>query len=273
VSERVTGAAGRVRLGVLGWPVAHSLSPAIQNAALLAAGLTGWRYQLLPLPPALFDETVRALGAAGLRGANVTIPHKPAALALSQTRSARALAIGAANTLLFEQDGTVAADNTDAPALTEALPFAMTGRTALVLGAGGTARAAVWALLAGGAERVSVLNRTARRAEALCAELGGTAVSRPVGADLLVNCTAVGLDAAGDAHLQMPIARELLPEFGFVVDYVYRQGGTRLIAEARSLGIGGVDGLELLVGQGALAFEQFTGLPAPLGAMRAAVGL
>jgi shikimate dehydrogenase len=273
VSERALGATAHVRLGVLGWPVAHSLSPAIQNAALLAAGLTAWRYQLLPVPPALFDETVLALGAAGFRGANVTIPHKPAALALSQAPSARALAIGAANTLLFEQDGTIAADNTDAPALSEALPFAMTGRTALVLGAGGTARAAVWALLAGGAERVNVLNRTGRRATELCAELGGTPVSSPAGADLLVNCTTVGLDGGGDRHLQMPIAPELLPEFGFVVDYVYRPEGTRLIAEARSLGIGGVDGLELLVGQGALAFEQFTGLQAPVGAMRGAVGL
>ena len=82
----------RTRLGVLGWPVAHSRSPAIQNAALAAVGLAGWRYQLLPVPPELFDETVRALPAAGFRGANVTIPHKQAALALADAASERARA-------------------------------------------------------------------------------------------------------------------------------------------------------------------------------------
>ena len=90
------------RLGVLGWPVAHSLSPRIQNAALAQAGSTGWRYQLLPVPPELFAETVPGLPPAGFRGANVTIPHKEAALALADAPSARAAAIGAANTLLFD---------------------------------------------------------------------------------------------------------------------------------------------------------------------------
>jgi len=232
VSGQAVPAGGGRRLGVLGWPVAHSLSPTIQNAALRAAGLDGWRYQLLPVPPSLFDETVRALGAAGFRGANATIPHKRAALVLGHAPSARAAAIGAANTLVFGEDGTIAADNTDAPALTHALPFAMDGRTALVLGAGGSARAAVWALLAAGAERVSVLNRTPQRASEVCGELGGTPVAAPVSSDLLVNCTPVGLDGAGERHLRMPLAREQLREFGFVVDFVYRPGGTRLIAEA-----------------------------------------
>src|SRR6185437_2937145 len=108
---------GRRRLGVLGWPVAHSRSPAIQNAALAAAGLHEWRYQLLPVPPGLFDETVTALSGAGFAGANVTIPHKQAALALAGEVSPRARAIGAANTLTFGPGGQIAADNTDAPAL------------------------------------------------------------------------------------------------------------------------------------------------------------
>ena len=163
--------ADRTRLGVLGWPVAHSRSPQIQNAALEALGLTGWRYQLLPVPPDRFGETVRALAAAGFRGANVTIPHKQAALAVADTASASARAIGAANTLTFEDDGTIAADNTDAPAVVESLPFAPAGRTALVLGAGGSARAAVWALLDAGAAEVRVWNRTADRA----ARAGGRA--------------------------------------------------------------------------------------------------
>ncbi|MGH2891342.1 MAG: shikimate dehydrogenase family protein, partial [Solirubrobacteraceae bacterium] len=156
--------AAATRLGVLGWPVAHSRSPVIQNAALAAAGLDGWRYQLLPAPPELLDEIVLALPGAGFAGANVTIPHKRAALALATRATARAGAIGAANTLTFAPDGAIEADNTDAPALVAALPFEPEGRTALVLGAGGSARAAVWALLDAGASDVRVWNRTAARA-------------------------------------------------------------------------------------------------------------
>ncbi len=126
----------------------------MHNAALAAAGLDDWRYLALPLPPELFAETVRALPAAGFRGVNVTIPHKEAALALADRASAAAREIGAANTLTFEQGGAISADNTDAPGLLEALAAAgcdPRGRTALVLGAGGAARAAVWALVRAGA--------------------------------------------------------------------------------------------------------------------------
>ncbi len=261
------------RLGVLGWPVAHSRSPALQNAALQAVGLCDWRYQLLPVAPALFAETVTALGAAGFRGANVTIPHKRVALALADRPTPRARSIGAVNTLLFEPDGLIAADNTDAPALIESLPFPVRGASALVLGAGGSARGAVWALLDAGAGQVRVWNRTPQRAGELCTELGATATDAIAGADLLVNCTSVGLEVAGDADQAMPIAREALDGFGFIADFVYRPGGTALINEARARGIGCVDGLELLVAQGALAFEQFTGIQAPVAAMLAAVGL
>jgi shikimate dehydrogenase len=109
-------------LGVLGWPVAHSRSPAIHNAALDWLGLADeWHYQRLPVPPALFEETVRALRAAGFAGANVTIPHKEAALALAGEASDTARKIGAANTLSFAADGTIVAENTDAPGLIAAL--------------------------------------------------------------------------------------------------------------------------------------------------------
>ena len=103
------------RLGVLGWPVAHSRSPAIHNAALAAMGLKDWHYQRLPVPPALFEETTRALGAAGFHGANVTIPHKTAALAIATEASLTAREIGAANTLTFGPGGEILAENTDAP--------------------------------------------------------------------------------------------------------------------------------------------------------------
>ncbi|HEV2980205.1 MAG TPA: shikimate dehydrogenase, partial [Solirubrobacteraceae bacterium] len=104
-------------LGVIGWPVAHSRSPAMFEAAFAACGLEDWSYQRLPLPPELFDDTVRALGTGGFAGANVTIPHKQAALALADRASAAARAIGAANTLTFRDGGAIEAQNTDAPGL------------------------------------------------------------------------------------------------------------------------------------------------------------
>jgi shikimate dehydrogenase len=252
------------RLGVLGWPVAHSLSPALHNAALDAVGLSAWRYQLLPVPPELFTETVRALPKAGFRGANVTIPHKRAALELAAEASARAAAIGAANTLLFSDDAGVQADNTDAPALIDALPFPATDRTALVLGAGGSARAAVWALGDAGASEIRVWNRTPERAAELCAELGAIPVTEPEPANIVVNCTPVGLDAKAELPVRVP-------DYDCVVDFVYARGETALVGTAREYGIPVIDGLDLLVRQGALSFEQFTGRPAPVEVMRRAV--
>jgi shikimate dehydrogenase len=277
----------RRRLGVLGWPVAHSRSPAIHNAALAALGMDGWRYQLLPVPPELLAETTRALGHAGFVGANVTIPHKRAALALSEEASAAARAIGAANTLTFQPDGGIAAENTDAPGLLAALGCSPRGMSALVLGAGGTARAVVWALREAGAREVSIWNRTPERAEALANELDVRSVRRPAAAELLVNCTAVGL-ALASARLE-PVAdplersaseREELNQLGltfdqvgnysYVVDMVYRTGSTQLLAAAREHGARTLDGLDVLVAQGALSFELWTGRKPPLDVMRAA---
>lgn len=268
------------RLGVLGWPVAHSRSPAMQNAALAHVGLAEWRYQLLPMPPELFAETVPALPGSGFRGANVTLPHKGAALELALASggvvSERARAIGAANTLLFEEGGGIDADNTDAPALQGALGeiLPLTGASALVLGAGGTARAAVWALLDAGVADVRVWNRTPERATQLCGELGGSVVGDAVDADILINTTTVGLDlSASDGFEGLPLTADHLTRYRVVVDFVYQAGGTPLLRAARErLGEAAtLDGLELLVRQGALSFEQFTGRPAPLAVMRAAV--
>ena len=264
-----------------GWPVAHSRSPAIQNAALAACELLEWRYQLLPVPPELFAETVRALPGESFRGINVTIPHKEAALALATEASERARVIGAANVLVFEAGGQIRADNTDAPALSAALGsvLAVSGATALVLGAGGSARAAVWSLLDAGARSVRVWNRTPERVEALAEELGAVAVSAAEPADVLVNCTSVGLDPGelDPAHPLggLPLGPDDLAGYRVVVDFVYRgdAGGTPLLAAARSAGVPAIDGLELLVGQGALSFEQFTGRPAPVEVMRRAAGL
>jgi shikimate dehydrogenase len=274
----VTGvrtAAEVTRLGVLGWPVAHSRSPAMQNAALAAAGLTRWRYQLLPAAPELFTELVRALRGANFRGANVTIPHKGAALALATAPTDRARAIGAANTLTFEPGEEIVADNTDAPAILAALPLAIAGRSAVVLGAGGSARAAVWALLDAGAREVRVWNRSTGRGRDLCEELGAAPLgpapaAGELRADVLVNCTSVGLDGS-DPFDRLPIGADDLAGYGCVVDLVYTAEGTALVAAAQERGVPVVDGLELLVRQGALSFERFTGRPAPVEAMRAAV--
>jgi shikimate dehydrogenase len=261
----------QTRLGVVGWPVAHSRSPAMHNAALAAVGLTDWRYQLLPVVPGLFAETIPALRQSGFRGVNVTIPHKEAALALATDPTPRAAAIGAANTLVFEPDGVIRADNTDAPGLIEALPFDPAGKTALVLGAGGSARAAVWALLDAGAQEVRVWNRTPERASALTAELGGVAVDQAGTADLLVHCTASGLDSSENAFKTLPIGADDLNGYECVVDLVYTDTETPLVQAARACRVRVVGGRELLLRQGALSFQQFTGRAAPIDVMRRAV--
>jgi shikimate dehydrogenase len=256
------------RLGVLGWPVAHSRSPAIHNAALAELGLRDWHYQRLPVPPELLLDTTRALGSSGFVGANVTIPHKQAALALADSASAAARAIGAANTLSFAADGAIAAENTDAPGLIAALGRPARGLSALVLGAGGSARAAVWALREAGAAEVSIWNRTGQRATALAHELGARALANPQPADVLVNCTSVGLTPQPDELAALSLSAEALGDYALVVDLVYRSGRTALLDAATASGAATVDGLEILVAQGALSLELWTGRKAPLQVMR-----
>ncbi len=257
------------RLGVVGWPVAHSRSPAMHNAALAALGLPDWHYQRLPVPPELLAETLRALPQQGFVGANVTIPHKEAALAICDEATGTAREIGAANTLTFGADGAITADNTDAPGFLNALPIEPGGRSALVLGAGGSARAVVWALREAGAE-VAVWNRTPDRAAALAADLGVRATAAPVTADLLVNCTSVGL--AGEALDALPVDADRIAGFAAVVDLVYHGEGTALVAAARAARVPVADGLEVLVQQGALSLSGWTGRDAPLDVMRRAAG-
>ena len=257
--------------GVLGYPVDHSRSPAIQGAAFRAAGLD-WRYVKLPVRPELFEETVRALPASGYRGANVTIPHKLAALGVADRASPAAAAIGAANTLSFV-DGRIEADNTDASGLLDALDRPVTGLRALVLGAGGAGRAAAWALREAGAARVTVWNRTRERAEALARELEVAAAPRLEPPDLLVNATSVGLDpAVGEQDALAALGLDGTDPPGLVVDLVYTQDGseTPVAAWASRGGAEVIDGLEVLVRQGALSFSLWTGLRAPLDAMRSA---
>ena len=260
----------RTLLGVAGFPVAHSRSPAMHNAALAEMGLD-WLYVPLPLPSELFAEAVRALVGSGFRGINVTVPHKLAAHELADERTASAAAIGAANTLTFAGGG-IAADNTDAAGFLDALGASPAGLRALVLGAGGSARAVTYALREGGAAEVSIWNRTAERAAALAGELGVRHVERPGPADLLVNCTSVGLDPATteDEAIQALAlgGHGVAPT---VVDLVYGTGSTALARWAEAAGARVVDGREVLVCQGARSLAGWTGRSVPVDAMRRAV--
>jgi len=245
----------------------------MHTAALKALGLDDWHYQLLPLPPQLFAETVKALPALGFRGVNVTIPHKEAALALAHRATETARAIGAANTLTFEPDGSVVADNTDAPGLLETLRdqrIDVAGRSALVLGAGGAARAAVWALVGAGAH-VEVWNRTPARAAALARELGAGHATLPAAAEIVVNATSLGLDHDIDPFKALPLKADTFEAGSCVIDMVYGSGETRFLEAARSRGACVIDGLEILVAQGVASFERWTGKMAPRQAMRGAV--
>jgi shikimate dehydrogenase len=247
--------------GVLGFPVGHSRSPAMMNAAFAELELD-WRYLKLPVPPERFDQAVRALPGSGYRGANVTIPHKLAAHQLADQLSDAARAIGAVNTLAFHDDGSMAGDNTDAGGLLDALGEPVPA-TALVLGAGGAARAAVWALRQAGAE-VTVWNRTTERAAELAAALGASHSERPGEAELIVNATSVGL-SPGDSLDGLPLV-----DARIVVDLVYGHAPTPFERWGEERGARVVGGLEVLVRQGARSFAIWTGLEPPVDAMRRA---
>lgn len=271
------------RLAVIGFPVGHSRSPAMQNAALAALGLDGWSYEAVEVAPEGFAARVGEMVAEGFAGANVTIPHKEVALALADLPSDAARQIGAANTLTFgpydvcspegdkrHTEAGIAADNTDAGGLLAALPTTPLDARALVLGAGGAARAAVWALVGEGA-RVDVWNRTASRAAELCEALGGKAVTDPAQAeyDLIVNTTSVGLGGE-DPFAELPLEVSGFVPGQLVVDVVYGEGAGALLTAAEAAGATTIDGLEILVRQGALSLEIWTGREAPLDVMRAA---
>jgi shikimate dehydrogenase len=280
------------RLAVLGHPVAHSRSPAMQNAALAELGLAPeWSYQAIDVRPEEFARLVASLPADGFAGVNVTVPHKVAALAAADVATDAARAVGAANTLTFREARPEAA-NTDTVGILDSLPRPPAGMRALVLGAGGSARAAVWALREGEAE-VTVWNRTAAKAVTLAREFsvhssqeGSSEIRelRTENFDLILNATTVGLDRAN-----APTGGQPLHENGFddlktlrleadalhahqvVVDLVYGANETQLIAAARAAGAACVDGLEVLVRQGAASLALWTGAEPPLETMRRAV--
>jgi shikimate dehydrogenase len=259
-------------LAVIGHPVGHSRSPDMQTAALAELGLAGeWTYGALDIAPEDFEAEVAVLAAEGeYAGVNITVPHKEAALAMADEASEGARAIGAANTLSF-RDGRIVADNTDAGGLLRSLPDPFIGDRVLVLGAGGAARAAIWALADVGA-KVDVWNRTAERGEAVAAELGARAVADPDPADyaLIVNTTAVGL-AGEDTFDALPLSPDSFVPGQTVLDMVYTEEPSALLAAAEAAGATVVDGLEMLVQQGALSLRIWTGEEPSIEAMRTAV--
>jgi shikimate dehydrogenase len=262
-------AEGRRRAAVIGHPVGHSRSPAMHAAAYRALGLD-WEYTRIDVEPAGLAAFVAGLDAAGFAGVNVTIPHKSAVLELCDEVSDEARRAGSVNTVLV-RDGRLRGETTDGYGLLWALA-GLEPADALVLGAGGAARAAVTAL-AGAGWQVAV---SARRPEA-AAELGVRVEPWPPqrGARLVVNATPVGQQEAGTVPAEagtVPISVELITPGMAVCDLAYRGDGrpTPLVEAAAARGARAVEGLDVLVGQGIAAFELFTGVPAPVDVMRAA---
>jgi shikimate dehydrogenase len=263
--------------GVLGYPVRHSLSPAMHNAAFHALGLN-WVYLAFEVAPDRLAQAIAGMRGLGIRGLNLTIPHKEAVVPLLDGLTDAAQHIGAVNTLFWEGERLIG-DNTDAAGFLRALyevGVPPLGQTVLVLGAGGAARAVVYALRTQGCA-VWIANRSRERAEALAAAFGCagivslerdalTQVAAHV--DGVVNCTSLGMEPHTDMTPPLPV--EALPADAWVCDLVYRPLQTRLLQAAAARGLTTIDGLGMLVHQGALAFERWTGSPAPVNVMRMA---
>lgn len=261
--------------GVIGDPVRHSLSPAIHNAAFAATGLD-WVFVAFEVPAGSARVAVDAMRALDLGGLSVTMPHKDAVVGALDALDADAEALGAVNCVRRDGRRLVGA-NTDGPGLVASLRSDCgrdpAGSRCVVLGAGGAARSAVRALAAAGAARVTVVNRTSEhavRAAALAGVAGHVGDESALGdADLVVNATPVGMEGPDVGRLPVPAG--LLGAGQLVVDLVYHPRRTALLAAAEEAGAATADGTGMLVHQAALAFTAWTGLEAPLAAMRGAV--
>ncbi len=274
-------------VGVIGDPVAHSLSPTLHNAAFEALGLD-WVYVAFPVPRGWGAEAVAAVPALGLAGFNVTMPHKEDVAAACDELTADAAALRSVNTVVARPDGRTLGDSTDGPGFLDALAdkeITVAGQPVLVLGAGGAARAVVLALGRAGA-LVTVAARRPEAAESAAAlspgaravlleavaPLGPSSVRSagavgPTAFALIVNATPLGM-SGGDA---LPVDPESLHAGQAVVDLVYHPADTPLLIAARARGARAVNGLGMLLHQAARSFTLWTGEPAPLDAMRAAV--
>jgi shikimate dehydrogenase len=270
-------------VGVWGWPVKHSASPAMHNAAYEKMGLD-WVYVPFSVNPENIPEAVAAVRALGIQGINVTVPLKELVVPHLDFLTPRAQAIGAVNTL-FWQDGKLGGDSTDGPGFLAALSHAgvVVDETthAVVLGAGGSARAVVYALAERGAS-VTICNRTPEKSHALQERFHG--LSRKISieaftedaltsvlarAHILVNTTSIGMSPHPEEIPPVPI--DALHPHLFVSDLIYNPAETKLLATARAMGCLTQNGVEMLVRQGAIALERWTAQTAPIDEMREAV--
>jgi shikimate dehydrogenase len=271
---------------VYGFPIGHSASPAMHNAAFAALGLN-WRYLAFEVPPHDLRAAIAGARAMGFAGLNLTVPHKLLALKLVDALDPSAKKWGAVNTIRFESTGgrgrskiRAVGFNTDADALTTALredlKVALRGARVLLLGAGGAGRTAALRLAAEKVMELFLVNRTPGKAKALAGEIKNkfptvrVTVGYPGSAvDLLINATSLGLQP-GDA-LPLDDRQFSLKQAGAVYDMIYRPAETPLLKAARKAGCENANGLGMLLHQGAKAFEIWTGKPAPLGVMRRAL--
>ena len=274
-------------VGLFGWPVSHSISPQMHNAAFLVRQMN-WRYLAFAVPPDRVPEAVAALPALGLRGVNVTVPHKQAVMPHLQHWTPAAEAIGAVNTIVVESDGQLTGDNTDGAGFIadlQAHDVDPAGKRALVIGAGGSSRAVVYGLAEAGVSTVKILNRTAERAVALAAamqsyfpdcSINSAAFPDDVtgsaqDADLIVNCTSLGMEPRIEG---LPWEENVeFREDQIVYDLVYNPAMTRLLQLASTDGATAIGGLGMLVYQGAIAWEKWTGETAPVQAMQQATNI
>ncbi|AEH45776.1 shikimate 5-dehydrogenase [Thermodesulfatator indicus DSM 15286] len=238
--------------GIIGWPVAHSLSPAMHNAAFKSLGIRAV-YGLLPLAPENLAEGIKGIRALNIKGVSVTVPHKETVMPLLDEIDPVASEIGAVNTIV-NKDGRLLGFNTDWIGVKKALEekIAISGQKAVVVGAGGAAKAVVYALIKEGAS-VAIYNRTFEKAKRLAQTLGGVALPweelASASGDILIQTTSVGLKED-----KSPVPKEVLSRFKLVMDIVYQPLKTRLLREAEEAGCETIDGLSMLVYQG---IEQF----------------
>ncbi|HET9999647.1 MAG TPA: shikimate dehydrogenase [Ktedonobacteraceae bacterium] len=277
------------QVGLIGYPVAHSRSPQMHNAAFGEIGFDA-SYMLWETPPRSLEERVASLRAQNMLGANVTIPYKEDVVPLLDECDTLAARIGAVNTIV-NRDGKLIGYNTDAPGMVRALveclgsPFDSRGKEIVILGTGGAARAAAVALIDAGAQSVTILGRDQARIDVLLDHLHSFTAEKQISgalfnsleanmslrtANLVVNATSVGLKSGDDSLL---IDVKLLPAGSLVMDMVFNAGLTPLLLAAQARGCFVMHGLSMLLYQGVLAFELWTGRDAPVEVMRRALGL
>lgn len=264
------------RVGIIGHPVGHSLSPVFQQAAFDHCGLD-LHYEAWDTPLAELPARVASLRSPDVLGANVTVPHKEAVIPHLDELGGQAARVGAVNTIV-NRDGRLYGFNTDGPGFVAALRheahFEPAGRSFLLVGAGGAARGIAFALAEARASSILIWNRTPGRAAALAADVGAPARPAAELPDLhsiscAVNCTSLGMRGGPDPAA-IPFPLETAHPALLVVDIVYAPAETPLLRSARELGLPVLGGLPMLIYQGALAFEHWTGLPAPVDVMHRA---